>query len=387
MNLSRVPGCCPVTRLVAFALVSVLGLGALLVGCSRHSDNGAGDSGTLKVAYLGLTCEGPIYAAYENGYFKDEGLDVELVKTDWDNLRDGLGTGRFDATQHLSIFLLKPIERDVDLKLTGGTHTGCLRLQAGIDTDIKTVEDLKGKRIAVAVNGNPPMLFASRVFTDHHLDPNKDAKWLVFPNDAMEPALDSKQVDAVASAEPIGTILLAHGKVRNIADQAVDKPYADEYCCVTVVSGKLAREDPAKAAKVTRALLRGAKWVSLNQKAAAHLGVAKKYIAASEEINAQAIGKLNYEPGVTRALRDILTAAEAMHKGGLLKPSTDPKELVQRAWLDLDGVSDEWLKGVKVEKVAGGGRPRDLGVAGFAALFDGNPANCRDFQFCPCDGW
>jgi NitT/TauT family transport system substrate-binding protein len=372
---------------VAFALVSVLGLGGLLVGCSRHSDGGAGDSGTLKVAYLGLTCEGPIYAAYENGYFKDEGLDVELVKTDWDNLRDGLGTGRFDATQHLTSFLLLAIDRSVDLRLTGGTHTGCLRIQAGVNTNIKTVEDLKGKRIAVAVNGNPPFMFANRVLTDHHLDPNKDIQWLVFPNDAMPLALEDKKVDAVATAEPIGTFLLAKGLVRNIADQAVDKPYADEYCCVTVVSGELARKDPAKAAKVTRALLRGAKWVNANQKAAARLGVSKKYISASEEINAQAISKLNYEPGVAQARRDILTAAEAMQQGGFLKRSSDPQELVQRAWLDLDGVTDDWIKGVSVQKVAGGGRPRDLGVAGFAALFEGNAANCRDFQFCPCEGW
>ena len=27
---------------------------------------------------------GPVYIAVEQGYFKDEGLDVEFVKTDWD---------------------------------------------------------------------------------------------------------------------------------------------------------------------------------------------------------------------------------------------------------------------------------------------------------------
>src|SRR5690348_15488161 len=51
----------------------------------------------LKVAYLGLTCEAPIFVAQEQGFFKEEGLDVELVKTEWDGLREGLGLGRFDA--------------------------------------------------------------------------------------------------------------------------------------------------------------------------------------------------------------------------------------------------------------------------------------------------
>src|SRR5262249_10326795 len=103
------------------------------LGCNRAGDTGkSGTDSKLKVPYLGLTCEGPIFVAHELGFFKEEGLDVELVKANWDNLRDGLGTGRFHATHHLTMFLLKPIEQGLDIKLTGGIHTGCLRLQAGI---------------------------------------------------------------------------------------------------------------------------------------------------------------------------------------------------------------------------------------------------------------
>ena len=35
-------------------------------------------------------------------------------------------------------------------------------------------------------------------------------------------ALDKGEVDAVADSEPIGSLLLAEGKVRNVADQAAD---------------------------------------------------------------------------------------------------------------------------------------------------------------------
>jgi NitT/TauT family transport system substrate-binding protein len=56
------------------------------------------------------------------------------------------------------------------------------------------------------------------------------------------------------------------------------------------VNGKFAREDPAAAGKVTRALLKGAKWVGVNPTAAAKLAVEKNYVAATMEVNAQAIG-------------------------------------------------------------------------------------------------
>jgi len=39
-------------------------------------------------------------------------------------------------------------------------------------------------------------------------------------------------------------------------------------------------------------------------------------------------------------------------------------------------VTDEWVEGLKVEKVAGGGPPKLLDPAGFAALFEGRRSCC-----------
>lgn len=366
--------------LVAGSLLATGCLALLSLGCSRGPNPaGAGGRTKVKVAYLGLTCEAPIFVAFEKGFFEDEGLEAELVKTDWDGLREGLGTGQFDANHTLVMYLLKPIEGGTDVKLTGGIHTGCLRVQAGAKSDIKTVADLKGKKIGVPTHiGSPPYLFASRVLAAHDIDPRpekKEVEWFAFPPDVLGKALDDGRVDAVATSDPIGTILLGKGQVRNVADQAVDAPYHDEYCCASVVSGKLAKSNPEAAAKVTRVLLKGAKWVSENPAAAAKLSVEKKYIASTVEINTQALSKLNYVPGVARCKQSLDAVAKEMQKAGLLKPTTDPEALARRAWLDLEGVSDEWLKTLQVEKVAGG-RTRLLDPAGFAALFDGGQACC-----------
>src|SRR5262249_16736012 len=144
-------------------------------------------------------------------------------------------------------------------------------------------------------------------------------KWRVFQPGELGLALENGQVDAVATSDPIGTILLGKGQVRTLADQAEDAPYKDEYCCAAVVSGKLARDNPAAAAKVTRALLKGAKWVQENPTPAADLGVEKNYIAAAADINAQALAKLRYVPGVSKCRTSIESAAAEMKKAGLLK--------------------------------------------------------------------
>jgi NitT/TauT family transport system substrate-binding protein len=279
------------------------------------------------------------------------------------------------------MYLLKPIESGTDVKITGGIHTGCLRLQAAKDSDIKTVKELKGKKIGVPTHiGSPPYLFSSRVLVANGIDPRpekKEVEWAAYPPGELELALKEKKVDAVATSDPIGTILLGKELVKTLADQAKDEPYKDEYCCAAVVSGKLARENPAAAAKLTRALLKGAKWVQENPKAAASMAVQKKYISASVEINTQALAKLDYIPGVSRCRKSLDQAAEEMRKAGLLKEDTDPAELAKKAWLDLDGVTDDWVKGLKVEKVADGGRPNLLDPVAFAALFQGRKSCCN----------
>jgi NitT/TauT family transport system substrate-binding protein len=352
------------------------------VGCGKSDDRlGAGGRTKVKVCYIGLTCEPPIYVAYEKGFFKDEGLDVELVKSDWDSMRDGLGLGRFDATHHLIMYLLKPIDEGLDVKLTGGIHSGCLRVQAGVNSGITQVADLKGKRIGISHMGAPPFLFASRVLAANGIDPKTDVEWITFPPDAVELALDRGQVDAVANAEPIGTILLAHEKAHKVIDQGLDLPYSEEFCCVTAVNGAFARKNPKAAAAVTRALLKGAKWVAANKTAAAKLAVEKGYLASTPELNVQAIRDIKYMPAVAKARRDILQVAKEMKDANFLRPDTDPEELTKRAWLDLDGVTDEWIENVTVEKIEGGGDPPNLDPKVLSALI-GSEEVCCNYGCC-----
>jgi len=368
--------------------VALFSLACAVVGC--QSDTNSSQEGStavskqtkVKVAYIGLTCEAAMFVAEEKGFFKEEGLDVELVKTDWDGLRDGLGLGRFDANYTLIMYLLKPIEQGLDVKITGGIHSGCLRVQTGMDSDIKVAADLRGKRIGIPTMGSPPFLFTSRVLKAAGMDPAKDVEWVTVSSDVMALALENGQVDAVANSEPVGSILAAQGKVRTIADQAIDEPYKDEYCCATVVSGQFVARDPAGAAKVTRALMKGARWVHENPAAAARLSVESKYIASSVELNALAIGKLKYMPGVDRCRTSIGLAAAEMKTAGLLNPATDPAELAERAWLSLDGVSDEWIGGLQVEKVAenrtSDRSERYAGIQFAAELLAGKIETCCD---------
>ncbi len=345
----------PLTKLIATTIS-----GALLVGgCGRKSESNSGGPAKVRVGYIGLTCEAPIFTAVEKGFFKEEGLEVSLVKCDWKNYKDVLALGGYDVTHHLVMYFLKPIEQGLDVKFTGGIHRGCLRVQAGANSTIRTVNDLRGKRIGVPGMGTPPFIFANRVLGAQGIDPSKDVTWLVFPAGELGLALDKGEVDAVADSEPIGSMLVAQGKVRNIADQAADRPYADEYCCAVLVNGTFLARNPKASAAATRALLKAAKWVEANPKAAARLSVEKKYLASTADQNTIAISHLRYVPSVSGAQIAVRLAAVEMKRAGMLSPTTDVEGLASRAFVTLDGVSDQWLDSLSVEKVAGGQVTRD----------------------------
>jgi NitT/TauT family transport system substrate-binding protein len=332
----------------------------------------------VRVGYIGITCEAPIFTAVEKGFFKEEGLEVELVRCQWATYKDALALGRFDVTHHLVMYFLKPIEQGLDVKFTGGIHRGCLRVQAGTKGNIQTIKDVKGKIIGVPGLGTPPFMFATRVMAANGIDPSKDVQWRVYPAGELGLALDRGLVDAVADSEPIGSLLLAQGKVRNIADQAKDAPYKDEYCCAVLVNGTFLKQNPKASAAATRALLKAAKWVSVNPVSAARLSVEKKYISSSVDLNAVAISNLDYVPGVAGAELAVSQSARDMKNAGMLSPRTDVDELARKSFVHFEGVTDEWLRGLQVERLADG---RTLGASDirlFADALQGAdaPGNC-----------
>ncbi|PYJ02207.1 MAG: myristoyl transferase [Verrucomicrobia bacterium] len=335
-------------------LITAVSLSVLLVaGCNKNSSSSVRNSNKVRIGYIGLTCEAPIYAAYEKGFFKEEGLEPELVKCNWATYKDALALGSYDITHHLVMYFLKPIEQGLDVRFLAGIHRGCLRVQAGVKTNIHTIEDLKGKRIGVPGMGTPPFVFANRVFGTHGIDAGKDITWKVFPAGELGLAIDKGEVDAVCNAEPIGSLLIAEGKVRNIADQIMDAPYKDEYCCEVIANGKWVDANPDTAARATRALLKGAKWVETNPRTAAIMAVEKKYLASTPELNTAALARF------------------------------DTEALAKRAFMHLDGVTDEWISTLEVEKVAGGQVSPEDDIRLIAALVqkDTGDSCCRRKMF------
>ncbi len=245
-------------------LVTLAGLAAVtfLIPWSAWAADSVKPLTKVRWAYIGATCEAAVFAAREKGFWEAEGLDVELVKGDWNFIKESFAFNKIDGAQGMALTWLKAAEQGVDLKVVAGVHTGCIHVIAGNNTAIKTVDDLKGKRIGVPAIGSTPFMFLNRVLGAKGWDLKKDVDWRAFPPSELELMLDKGEVDAVVVSDPHGTMILADGKGRSILSTASSPPYKDEYCCLVFLTGKFYRESPEAAAAVSRGLLKAAKWVA-----------------------------------------------------------------------------------------------------------------------------
>ena len=109
----------------------------------------------------------------------------------------------------------------------------------------------------------------------------------------------------------------------------------------------------------------------------------KKYLASTPELNTVALARLRYIPNVKLAEESLYTAAREMKTAKMLSPDTDTDALAKRAFMHLDGVTDDWIKNLAVETVAGGQVSPNEDIRLLAALIqrDTGDSCCRRKMF------
>jgi NitT/TauT family transport system substrate-binding protein len=321
------------------SLAAVITISTVLVaaGCGSNQNQG-GKTGPIKIGYSGAACEAFVFTAYEKGFFKEEGLDVELVKGDFDTLKEALATGKVDAASGMVMKWVKPFEQGIDVAFTAGIHTGCIQLLVPANSDIKSLTDLKGKVIGNNGMGDGPMVFALRALEKAGLNGSKDVQWRSYPTTELEGILDRGEVSAIVLPDPIAQMIIDKGKARRLISTTHDEPFKDEYCCMATISGKLLKQDQAKAAAITRALMKGAKYVAANPDEVAKLIVEKKYIPGNTELIAKLLKSYNYIPSVDGGERAVDLGVKEMKSVGVLDPNTNETELKKKIFIRLPDV-------------------------------------------------
>lgn len=159
----------------------------------------AQDRMTLLLDWFVNPDHGPIIVAQELGYFKDAGLEVEIVApADPSDPPKMVAAGQADLAISYQPQLHMQIEGGLPLRRVGtlvATPLNCLLVLE--DGPIKSSADLKGRKVGFSVAGVEEVLL-STILGQHGL--TLDDIELVSVNWSLSPSLMSGQVDAVIGA-------------------------------------------------------------------------------------------------------------------------------------------------------------------------------------------
>ncbi|MFL6799916.1 MAG: ABC transporter substrate-binding protein [Xanthobacteraceae bacterium] len=261
--------------------------------------------------------------ADKQGFFKDEGLEIEIAKFDSGAISvPVLQSGRMDIVLSSTISTFQAIEQGLNAVVLA---PGAIVRDAPPDTttalivrkdSIKSMKDLEGKRIAVNVINSSAWLHLVAALDKHGVDRSK-VRFTEVPFPQMNDPLLNGQLDAVAQVEPFRSALMETGKTEIVSWTYVETaPNTDitQY----IALAPWVEKNRTTAAKFVRAVIKGARFASSNE-------------AATREINQQFT---NLNPalrdkvllprfGTEVSLKELNHTMGMMQKYGLLKTSVD----------------------------------------------------------------
>ena len=213
----------------------------------------------------GSASDAPFYIAYDKGFFKDEGLEVELIVLDSGaKVIAPLGTGELDVgSGALSVGFWNALLRGIKFRVVadrGHTEPGYLYQTVFMRKDLidsgqfKSLKDLKGMRMGFAAQGvtslsllNEAAKFAGIKYED------VIPVYLSFPQQIA--ALQNKALDGTMLIEPQATVAVNAGYGVRFMD--TNQFYPHQQISVIFYSDKFATQRKAVAEKFMRAWLRG----------------------------------------------------------------------------------------------------------------------------------
>jgi len=200
-------------RLVLVGLLACLGLAT-----AHHGSADNHKWHKIRVGYLPIAAELPLFVAIEGGFFKEAGVEVEIIRLASSNEMGNAATadqidilagcasnvvfdiGHVSGKRHL-LFALNPYSNDK------GHVTDHLIVRKA--SSVSTLSGLKGKKIA-SFPGSVNRIFTYLILEKHGVPRDSYTYMELLPKD-WQPSLQSGAIDAVSALEPNATQIIKDG--------------------------------------------------------------------------------------------------------------------------------------------------------------------------------
>lgn len=272
------------------ALLALLCVGVLLACGSQAED----EVTTVRLSEVTRSVfYAPQYVAIQLGFFKDEGIQVELVTSDGaDNVMVALLSGAADiglSGPEAAIYVYNEGREDHAVIFAGLTSRDGSFL-IGRTPDF-TWDDLRDAHVLPGRRGGMPFMVFEHVLTEIGI-----ADDVYFDNSiqfsAMAGAFLGGTGDFVTAFEPVASTIELEGRgyvVASIGTESGELPYTTYQAL-----SSFTRENPDLIQGFTNAIARGQEWVQLNSPEEVAAVIAPFFPDADMEILASSIARYQY---------------------------------------------------------------------------------------------
>ena len=213
----------------------------------------------------------PLTVAERQGYFKDEGLEVEIPDFPGGaRALQALVGGSADmvsgAYEHTINMAAKkqPIKAVV---LQAKYSSIVLLLPKDKAAKYRSGKDLKGLKIGVTAPGSSTNMFVNNLLAKDGLKPTDVAIVGVGTGAGAFAALDKGEIDAISNLDPVITQLESTGKFVAVADSRTEKGMnsiygGDYHASVIYITDEFIKKNPNTVQAVVNAMVRANRWIA-----------------------------------------------------------------------------------------------------------------------------
>lgn len=253
---------------IVLTIIFVIILIAIIAGMIfiKNSNNAQSDLKLIKVNEVTRSVfYAPQYVAISNGFFKDNGIEIELSTGQGaDSVMTAVLSNQCDigfAGPEASIYVYNEGKEDYTQVFAQLTKKDGSFLVAKNDTDNFSWQDLKGKTVIPGRKGGVPYMTLEYVLRKNGIDPKKD---VVLDDsikfDLMAGAFTSGDADYVTLFEPTASLTQNQGKgyiVASVGQEAGEIPYTAYFAKKSYIENN---EETIQG--FTNAIYEGQKWVA-----------------------------------------------------------------------------------------------------------------------------
>ncbi|QUW17830.1 ABC transporter substrate-binding protein [Agrococcus sp. Marseille-Q4369] len=265
------------TRLrVAGAAIGIIAMAALTacnpagnVPAEQNTPDASAEASSTEMTDVTLQIEGsavpyyaPIYEAIEQGYFADEGLNVEVLYAEGATVVQNVAAGNVDFGFPNGPGVVAAYANGVETRVVHTTYqTGIGSILFNEETSgIETVADLRGRTIAVTDLGSPQYLALQLLLQDNGVDIS-EVEIKVIGVGAIIQALQNGEVDAVSFNSVRYYALKSQGFP---VGQFLTDPALPSHGNVLIAGNELLEQQPEVVASFIAALDQGLQYVIEN---------------------------------------------------------------------------------------------------------------------------